>query len=91
MYQPSRIILSTCLRGVLSFKTIKVESIIQVFPLDTLLNFILFSIKASVNTWEKSLSQKSIEGNQDVIKIFEIFVSSISYLKKNHLVIKLVY
>ena len=68
MYEPSRIILSTCLRGILSIRKIETESIVKVFPLDTLLHFIFFCIRATTNLHERSLSQRHIEGNQDVKK-----------------------
>jgi len=71
MFEPSRIILSTCLRGVLSFKHIETESIVNIFPLDTLLNFILFCIRADINRQERSISQRHIEGNQDVRKLLK--------------------
>jgi hypothetical protein len=66
IYNPSRIVLATCIRGVFAHNNIEINDILKLFPLDVLLYFIYFCFRAHTNQYEKSISQRNIEDNVDV-------------------------
>ncbi len=73
MYNPSRIILATCIRGVFSYKNISSDDIINIFPIDTLVYFTYFGLRVSMYPGERSYSQRHIEGNEEVkLKFYNI-------------------
>ena len=93
MYQPSKVVLATCIRGLLCLKkqtkeNIERDKIVNLFPLDCLLCYIFNCFAQVINSWDKSVSQKNIEGNEEVkyfyFETFNIYVIVIiQYLKKS--------
>lgn len=63
MFEPSRIILATCIQATFSYKNIDADHIVEIFPIDTLLFFIYNCLREN----GVSLSHRCIRENEEVI------------------------